>query len=153
MRHVFIILTALIWSGNALAQSQTTDIRPNANRLMGDALLEAFKGVTHDGAYNFDPNGDPGRFYKETHHETGEVTYSEGEQTTGGAWIIRKDIMCYVYPPTAMPGGCFRVYQVGNCYYFYNDGIPEFSDELDRDYWTARSVKQGQRPDCGPGIS
>ena len=43
-----------------------------------------------------------------------------------------------------MEGGCFRVYKVGNCFYYYNDQIPEFSGELDRDYWTARSVKKGR---------
>jgi len=52
-----------------------------------------------------------------------------------------------------MPGGCFRVYRVQNCFYFYSDTLIEREDELDRDYWTARSVIKGDQPKCEAAIS
>ena len=153
MLRLFVIVIALGLSANAWAQSQKTDIRPNANRVVGDALLNSFMGVTHEGAYNFTDDGEPTRYYAETHHKSGKTTYIEGDINTVGAWIIRKEVLCFVYPDIDMSGGCFRVYQVGNCYYYYNDAIPEFDDELDRNYWTARSVKRGERPNCEPNVS
>lgn len=152
LRFAFIIAT-VAFSGSAAAQSQSTDIRPNANRIMGEALLDEFMGVTHDGAYNFTDDGEPRRFYTESHHEDGRVTYAEDGVKEDGVWIIKRDSLCFAYKNDTMNGGCFRVYKVGNCYYYYSDMIPEFDGELDRDYWTARSVKAGETPDCDPGLS
>ena len=143
----------MLGASQAAAQSQKTDIRPKANRVIGDALLKDFMGITHEGAYSFTEEGEPTRYYSETHHKSGKTTYIEGEINTDGAWIIRKKVMCYAYPNVDMQGGCFRVYKVGNCFYFYNDAIPEFADELDRDYWTARSVKKGEKPNCLLNVS
>ncbi len=137
----------------AMAQSQKTDIRPNANRVIGDNLRAAFKGNTHSGAYNFTEKGQPTRFYEEFHGENGRVNYTEGKLAEPGAWLIYKDTLCYIYDTSDMPGGCFRVYSVANCYYFYSDQLIERADELDRDYWTARSVIKGQQPKCEAAVS
>ena len=137
----------------AFAQSQTTDIRPNANRLVGDDLLAAFEGVTHDGAYKFTDLGDPRRFYQETTHAMGRTSYSEVNRKTEGDWFIEDDALCFEYDRDEMTGGCFRVYQVGNCYYYYSDTLLMRRDELDQDYWTARSVRAGETPSCEPGVS
>ncbi len=142
------MICALMMSGSAVAQSQTTDIRPHANRIKGDALLKEFLGKTHDGAYNFSEDGKPARFYTEVHHENSRVSYTEGDETTSGVWTIMRDNLCFQYPNATMQGGCFRVYKVGNCFYYYNAQIPPSSNELDRDYWTARSVKKGDDADC-----
>jgi len=56
-------------SVTANAQSQTTDIRPKAEKLQGDDLLKAFLGKTYEGAYNFSAEGEPRRFYEEVHHQ------------------------------------------------------------------------------------
>ncbi len=145
---LFIAIPEFAWS-----QSQRTDIRPNAKRIVGDALLTDFMGITHEGAYNFTDDGEPRRFYTETHHKDGRTTYIENGASADGAWIIRKEKLCFVYDHPDMQGGCFRVYKVGNCFYYYNAFIPEYADELDRDYWTARSVKQGESASCEPGLS
>lgn len=137
----------------AWAQSQSTDIRPKANRILGEALLEEFLNTTHNGAYNFTDDGQPQRFYTETHHDDGRVTYREDGVDYDGVWIISKERLCFVYADEEMNGGCFRVYKIGNCFYYYSDLITEFDDELDRDYWTARSVKDGETPNCEPGLS
>ena len=157
MPHKFlkISLTLLLLSVplSAVAQSQKTDIRPNANRLIGEELHSAFNGKSHSGAYNFTEKGQPTRFYEERHNHDGRVSYTENGRNDPGAWIIMKDMMCYLYDAPDMPGGCFRVYRVENCYYFYTSQNIERQDELDRDYWTARSVHKGEQPQCEASIS
>lgn len=157
MPHKFlkITLTALLLAGSltAQAQSQKTDIRPNANRLLGDDLRKSFRGKTHSGAYNFTEKGEPTRFYEETHKSDGRISYTENGRQDPGTWLILKDTLCYLYDAADMPGGCFRVYRVENCYYFYSDQNIERQDELDRDYWTARSVIKGEQPQCEASIS
>lgn len=135
-------------STTALAQSQDTDVRAKASRVTGEALIEAFSGVTHKGAYNFSAQGRASNFYTETHLKDGPVKYSEGGQAHDGDWAIFRDSLCYSYDEADMPGGCFRVYKIGTCYYFYSASIREMRDELDRDYWTARSVQDGDEPTC-----
>jgi len=155
--HKFLkaTLAALLLTGpiTAQAQSQKTDIRPNANRLLGDDLRASFKGKTHSGAYNFTEKGEPTRFYEEAHSADGRINYSENGRKDPGTWLILKDTLCYLYDAADMPGGCFRVYRVENCYYFYSDQNIERRDELDRDYWTARSVHKGEQPQCEASIS
>lgn len=152
-RRLCLFLAAVSIPVLAIAQSQTTDIRPNANRVMGEDLVAAYKGVTHDGAYNFSRDGEPRRFYIETTGEDGRTSYRENGLQETGDWFIKQDALCFTYDASSMSGGCFRVYNVGNCYYYYSDTIVLRSDELDQDYWTARSVKKGEAPNCEPGLS
>ncbi len=135
---------------SAMAQSQTTDIRPDAKRLKGDALLDAFIGKTFDGAYNFTDDGEPQRFFTEKHHEDSRAAYTESDVTTQGVWTIMKDALCYRYKSTSMTGGCFRVYKVGNCFYFYDQRLRERPHEIGENYWTARSTVSGEAPNCDP---
>jgi len=137
----------------SFAQSQTLDIRPNAERLRSDDLLKAFKGSTHEGSYNFNLEGLAGNHYLETHLPDSRVTYRENGEDHAGVWTIRRDMMCYTYAGDSLGGGCFRVYRIKNCYYFYSDSFIERKDELDRNYWTARSVVKGQEPLCVAGMS
>jgi hypothetical protein len=139
--------------GSASAQSQSTDIRPNAQRVMGKALKAEFSGIRHEGAYNFNLQGVSQNRYTEMHYKDGKVLYQEGERQNKGAWLVYDDTLCFVYENALMSGGCFRVYKVENCYYYYSDQIVERKDELDREYWTARSVKAGQTPQCDAAIS
>jgi len=150
-----IIIVALLFGLPTIshAQSQKTDIRPNANRLLGDNLRTSFKGKTHSGAYNFTEKGQPTRFYEETHQDNGRISYTENGRNDPGTWLILQDTLCYLYDASDMPGGCFRVYRVENCYYFYSDQNVKRQDELDRDYWTARSVHKGEQPQCEASIS
>lgn len=137
----------------AQAQSQTTDIRPDGKRLKGDTLLEAFLGQTFDGAYNFTEDGEPRRFFSEDHHEDNRVSYTERDKTTKGIWMIMKDAICYRYKSDTMTGGCFRVYKVGNCFYFYDQRLRETTVEIGENYWTARSTRKGEDPDCDPNYT
>jgi len=159
VRRVYLSLALLSqflifgFAPQVLAQSQKTDIRPHANRVLGNDLKSSFIGQTHSGAYNFTKKGEPTHFYQERHNKDGSVSYSEGEGVETGIWRVVEDNLCYLYDSNKMAGGCFRVYRVANCYYFYSDTLIEREDELDRDYWTARSTLKGDPPRCEAALS
>ena len=140
--------------GQSYAQSQDYDVRPNAAQVTGDALTQSFSGISHDGAYNFDAIGRPGARYTERHFADGRVRYTEEGQIIKGQWAVTpKDTICYVYEGDIIGGGCFRVYQLGSCFYFYSTTRVERENEIDENYWTARSVKKGKRATCEDMIS
>jgi len=148
------IIAALgLCSPLAFGQSQSLDIRPYAKRIVGDDLKSHFDGKTHAGAYNFSLAGEARDFYTERHNKDGTVFYKEGNVSTNGRWGVFGDILCYYYTNAEFNGGCFRVYQVENCYYFYSDSLPDNPDEIDGDFWTARSTLKGERQKCEAAIS
>lgn len=148
------LLAAAAWmSSAAMAQSQKLDIRPYGERIIGDDIKAHFSGQTHDGAYNFSRNGDARSFYVERHNADGTVYYKEGDIIADGRWGVFGDTLCYYYTNTALAGGCFRVYRVKNCYYFYSDNLPDTPNEIDRDFWTARSTLKGETQQCEAAIS
>jgi hypothetical protein len=120
---------------------------------MGNDIKTAFSGSTMDGAYNFGRNGLAESFYVEDHKADGTLTYTEGGNVDAGRWFVRRDAICYMYPSNQLAGGCFRVYQVKNCYYFYSTMRKQANYELGENYWTARSVKMGERAGCTPAVS
>ncbi|WP_371397108.1 hypothetical protein [Fretibacter rubidus] len=137
----------------SFAQSQDYDVRPEASRLMGEALTSSFTGMTHTGAYNFNPRGEPGNRYTEWHGDDGAIIYREGDLMAKGRWAARNDMICYDYNNNILGSGCFRVYKLGSCHYFYSSSLLARDDELSTDYWTARSVHKGQRATCEDMIS
>lgn len=137
---------------SALAQTQDTDIRGDAKPLTGSALLAAYQGVTHHGTYAFTRDGTGTAHYTETTRADGTVTYKEGDLVAEGAWVPSHDTLCFRYRSPNMSGGCFHVWTVGNCYYYYSTTLPDLPQEKLDLYWTARSVKAGETPDCDPQI-
>lgn len=148
VRALILFSLFILLPYSAAAQSQDTDVRAQASRVSGEDLLETFAGITHNGAYNFSAEGRASSFYTEKHFPDGRVEYTEGGKTYEGDWAVFRNALCYSYDEPGMPGGCFRVYKVGTCFYFYGATIIERRDELDRDYWTARSVQDGDEPTC-----
>ena len=69
------LLRALVFTGCSLltlpsiasAQSQKTDIRPHANQVLKEGIINAFEDKTHHGSYNFNSNGLARNNYVETH--------------------------------------------------------------------------------------
>jgi len=122
-------------------------------RLSGEQIKAEFKGITHEGAYNFNAVGEARNNYVETHLEDGRTIYKEENLASRGVWLVNDGTLCFVYEDDMLAGGCFRVYKVKNCYYYYSDQLIEHPDELDRDYWTARSVREGETPQCEAAIS
>ena len=147
------IAVALGLSTAAHSQSQDTDIRPNADQLTADELKSVFSDVTMDGAYNFGRNGKAQSFYTEDHNADGTLTYKEDDLVEPGRWFVSKDTLCFMYPSNRLAGGCFRVYQIKNCYYFYSARRRQVDYETGESYWTARSVKMGERARCEQAIS
>jgi len=152
-KRSLIIAIALGLSTVAHAQTQDTDIRPNADQLTADALKATFSGVTMDGAYNFGRNGKAQSFYTEKHNPDGTLTYQEDGNVEPGRWFVRKDSLCFMYPSNRLAGGCFRVYQIKNCYYFYSASRKQVAEERSQNYWTARATKMGERAGCDPALS
>lgn len=146
-------LLCLSLSAVASAQSQDTDIRPNADQLTGQEIKKVFATATMDGAYNFGRNGKAQSFYKEQHNPDGTLLYEEEGQVDPGRWFVRKDALCFTYPSKRLAGGCFRVYQIKNCYYFYSTSRRQVPGENGQPYWTARAVKMGERVGCEKAIS
>ena len=144
---------SLSFSFSATAQSQDIDIRPFANQLDKERIQSAFSNVTMDGAYNFGRNGKAQSFYVEHHTPEGIVSYEEDGIVEPGRWFVRQNTICYMYPADSMTGGCFRVYQVKNCYYFYTTSRRQVPGENGQPYWTARAVKQGERAGCEKAVS
>jgi len=56
-RTISTLLLSLAVSATCFAQSQDTDIRPNADQLTGDQIKSIFSDAEMDGAYNFGRNG------------------------------------------------------------------------------------------------
>ena len=109
-RVVLLPLLCLGLSVTASAQSQDTDIRPNADQLTAKQIKKIFSNATMDGAYNFGRNGRAQSFYKEQHNPDGTLTYEEDGKVDPGRWFVRKDALCFTYPSNILAGGCFRVY-------------------------------------------
>jgi len=144
---------ALALAGAASAQTQDTDIRPNADQLTADQIKTIFSDADMSGAYNFGRNGKAQSFYREKHNPDGTLTYEEDGRVEPGRWFVRNDAICFTYPSNQLAGGCFRVYQVKNCYYFYSTSRRQMPSENGQPYWTARAVKQGERAGCERAIS
>ncbi len=156
-------LFAPLLAAPAYAQSQSYDVRPQARQITGAELIQSFKGITHTGAYNFDVRGRPGSLYSEKHHANGRISYTEKNQLITGRWAISpSDNMCYAYDSDNISGGCFAVYKLGTCYYFYSSSVLVANAEAEREaqkkgdienYWTARSVKKGDHASCENMVS
>ena len=152
-KQSLIITLALSLSAISQAQTQDTDIRPNANQLTGEDIKLTFSDVTMDGAYRFGRDGKPQSFYVEKHNPDGTLTYTEDGKTDPGRWFVRNDSLCFAYPSNRLAGGCFRVYQVKNCYYFYSAARRQVAYETGEPYWIARATKMGEYAGCDPAIS
>lgn len=153
MSRTLALIFSLCLSSTALAQSQDTDIRPYAEKFTTEELRETFSDATFDGAYGFARNGKARSFYVENHKPDGTVTYTEDGLTMAGTWKVTGDSLCFTYESDQMSGGCFRVYEVGNCLYFYSSSIPQVYDMTDRIQWIARAVRMGETPQCDAPMS
>jgi len=154
LKLIVSVITGLMFMPPlASSQSQSLDIRPYAKRITGDDLEGQFSGQTHAGAYNFSLGGDARDFYTERHNKDGTVLYKEGDSRAEGRWGVFNDVLCYYYTNSNINGGCFRVYRIENCYYFYSDSLPDDPNEIDGNFWTARSTLKGERQKCEAAIS
>lgn len=140
-------------SGESLAHYQAIDVRINNNPLTAEALTIAFKDQIHNGAYEFNRKGIPGKRFVEATAADGSLVHIQGLRVDTGHWVITErsgqDHICYEYLTDPEFGSCFNIYPVGNCFYHY----PLRDTGRESAYWTARTVIKGERPDCELQIS
>lgn len=109
-------------------------------------LRTAFTGQTHIGSYNFLNRNITTFAFKETTTQDGKILHTQQGQTDTGKWNIKDNTICYDYDDPKLRKACFRMYVRGNCYYHFQvsvEGYTKFG-------FTARSVIQGETPDCEP---
>lgn len=116
--------------------------------LSGDELTAVFADKTHRGTYNFKLREIDSFAFVETTKADGTTRHMQGDKIDVGTWKVMANVICFHY--TNWDGGthdaCFNVYQKGNCYYHFGlrsgfGGSGEF---------TARSVHEGEIPECEP---
>ena len=132
--------------------TQDIDIRPDGVQITGEMLDLNFSGITHKGTYAILREHTGTKHYTETTFEDGTVEYKEGDLIAQGHWIRYGDRLCYKYQDPEMAGGCFYVYVVGNCYYYYSSNAAGILGARNGLYWIARSVKDGENASCEPAI-
>lgn len=121
----------------------------NDSYLSTEELKAVFTNQTHSGTYNFKRENIKTFAFEETTTDDGRTRHVQGERVDTGDWLIMRDLICFKYDTLDFSGACFRIYQVGNCYYHYSttprqDGKGSF---------TARSVIKGERPNCVPAFT
>ena len=132
--------------------TQDIDIRPDGVQITGEMLDLNFSGITHKGTYAILRENTGTKHYTETTMADGRVVYKEGDLVADGRWARDGDRICYIYQDDQMAGGCFYVYVVGNCYYYYSSNAAGILGARNGLYWIARSVKDGENASCEPAI-
>jgi len=151
---VFVVM-GLIIGAPATAQSDRNYYVPDiedTRSLNAKELRSVFSGKTHRGTYSF-LRGDIDTYaFSETTFSDGRVEHKQKDRTKElldtGQWEIEDDTICYDYDDKRLRQACFRIYVVGNCYYHYQVSIQGFPASG----FTARSVINGERPDCEPSV-
>lgn len=150
MKHAAALLLSLTLCGTATA-TDSPDLYPDVEYdtpLDEAGLIRVFKGQTHAGSYTF-LNRDIQTFaFTETTADDGSVLHLQADKADTGQWRVQADIICYDYDDPGLTQACFRIYQRGNCYYHYQVSTRGVS----RYGFTARSVIQGERPNCEPSL-
>ncbi|WP_017931178.1 hypothetical protein [Robiginitomaculum antarcticum] len=149
---IFVAASGFAAPAHAGEPTQDIDIRPTGEQVTGESLSAAFSGVTHKGSYAILRENTGTKDYTETTFSDGTVTYNEGDMVATGQWRRFGERICYSYEQDHMAGGCFYVYQVGNCYYYYGSNAAGIMGAQDGLYWIARSVKTGETASCDPVI-
>jgi len=151
MRFLISLLISLsAWgalTGSALAQTSEIDPYgpPDPSQelpLDGDALTALFMDRTHRGYYEVGDweNTDPA--FTEQMKADGSAIHERDGVISSGQWRTKNNVVCFTYDD--LNGGCFSIYQRGNCYY----AMSAFSSDL-----VAISVLDGDIPDCEPSFA
>lgn len=159
MRKSLLITAVLFASSPAIAQDRVAPMVPDADGnflpdptqevpLGEDDLIAAFSGKTHRGTYTFERRDIDTFAFEETTSADGQTRHIHGDRVDLGTWRVRANVICFTYEDfdSGPPIHCFNIYQRGNCYYHY--GVSSGSGGS----FTARSVHDGEIPDCEPSM-
>jgi len=147
---VSALIVPFILSGTASAfgpEDALPDVE-TATALSKEELILAFKGQKHLGSYNFLTKDISSFAFEETTNEDGSIRHVQEDKVDTGQWVITKNTICYDYDDLDLLQACFEIYARGNCYYHYQvstEGLPRYG-------FTARSVIDGDTPNCEPSL-
>ena len=151
-RFCFIFAIVLSLSFIAGAQDHNfPDVETDAP-LSEAELINAFKGQTHQGTYSFVRRNFSSFGFSEETRADGTTYHLQQDRLDTGTWDISGERLCFNYDDSAHGNFsaynpiCFNIYQRGNCYYHYQvslRGVAQYG-------FTARSVIDGERPNCEP---
>lgn len=106
-----------------LTQQRGAQIRQQGVQLAGEELVSAFSGFVHYGTYILNTQNRVEGRYSEYHYPDGTMDYADDEGVvSSGQWSVNGAKLCYQYDEDGshMSGGCFYIYQLDSCYYFFN---------------------------------
>ncbi|MEL6687003.1 MAG: hypothetical protein AAFP97_05225 [Pseudomonadota bacterium] len=113
-------------------------------------LRAAFSDKTHRGTYTFSrPNIDTFAF-EETTTSDGRTVHKHGDAVDTGTWRVMANVICFRYENYngGIHNACFNIYKRGNCFYHYG-----LNSAFGGGDFTARSVHEGEIPECEPPMS
>ena len=117
--------------------------------LTGETLKQAFAGKTHFGTYKEKRERTGTNQFSETTHADGTTDYKEGDMELKGIWRVMKDRICYKYDGNQVSGvHCFRIYEVGTCFYGYNPAVTTRKGPINANYWSVKSLQKGDISTC-----
>ncbi|GLQ19151.1 hypothetical protein ACFFUB_12105 [Algimonas porphyrae] len=149
----FFTVTALfagLLAANDVASAQSTDAidpfgPPDPTTelpLEGEALRALFMDHTHRGYYNYGDWTDADPAFTEEMRADGTTRHDHDGIIAEGRWKVRYTVVCFEYE--ILDGGCFNIFQRGNCYYAMSAGTAEL---------VAITVLDGETPDCEPSLA
>ncbi|MGB6231425.1 MAG: hypothetical protein WBF53_15025 [Litorimonas sp.] len=116
-----------------------------------EELLDAFSDKTHTGTYTFERKNIDTFAFRETTTSDGRTEHRHGDKLDTGIWRVRENVICFVYDnwDGQVHRACFNIFKRGNCFYHY--GLHYGAGGLQGNF-TARSVHEGETPDCEPSM-
>ena len=147
---VLMLCAALPAQAQSQAQIQAQDAGPlydipDVTRdvpLEGAALESLFQDKLHRGYYDFLAKPDGDYNFTEMMNADGTTLHERDGERAAGRWRIRANVVCFEYDD--LGGGCFTLYQRGNCNYAYSIGARDF---------VAVTVADGKPPSCEPSLA
>ncbi len=136
-----LCLTALTATANPVDPSFLPDPNQEA-ALDGDALTALFTDRTHRGYYQYADWDTSEPAFTEVMKADGTTVHTRDGQATEGTWRTLGNVVCFDY--AELSGGCFNMYEKGNCYFAFS----ALSDTL-----VAITVLDGESADCEPSIA
>ena len=142
------LITFCLFGATALAQdgpSLDPYAPPDPSQelpLEGDELTALFMDRTHRGYYQARDWEDQDPAFTEVMNADGTTVHDRDGIVSNGTWRTRDNVVCFEYQD--LSGGCFTIYQRGNCYY----AMSAFTSTL-----VAVTVLDGETPSCEPALA
>ena len=109
--------------------------------LEGEALRALFQDRLHEGYYDFKIKPDGDYAFSEMMNADGTTLHIRDGVESAGRWRIMSNVVCFTYDD--LSGGCFNLYQRGNCNYAYSIESRDF---------VAVTVADDEPPNCEPPV-